>query len=493
MRDIDCNPYAPVLMESTRAIGYSTEAAIADIIDNSIAANAHKISIFFDTFDPPFIAVFDDGDGMDDQQITEAMRYGSVSPTKERSTKDLGRFGLGLKTASLSQCRCLTVMSKQKGKKIVARQWDLDHILETQKWSLRELAEEQNELDAFPFIDLLREASHGTLIIWQRLDRIQLESLTIEKALENKMNEVRKHLELVFHRYLAGEGGNKINIEINGVKLIPFDPFFISKSSVVMDDEKIDIPGRDGAVIIKPFILPHSSKMTAEEMEKYGGKEGLRGLQGFYVYRNKRLLTWGTWFHLRKMDEMTKLARVKVDIPNSLDDLWTLDIKKSTAYPPEIVKTRLKQLIETMTIGSKRTYTFRQRKEMDSGYTHIWDKMESRNGLHYEINMDHPYLKSIIQKLDDSTSEMLKRYLQTVQNSLPFNNLYMDLNSDKKIIKDSDDDERKRTLAMAKEYIRGAVKNGCRDDEIEKMKTVDPFSQYAEEIEQIYKEVLRNG
>ena len=490
MKEIECHPYAPVLMESTRAIGYSVESAIADIIDNSIAADATHISVYFETIEPQYIAIIDNGLGMDETEITEAMRYGSSSPSKDRSAKDLGRFGLGLKTASLSQCRCLSVISKKDGK-VSARQWDLDFILKTQKWSLKAL--NADEIDELPVGKALKDLSHGTIVLWQRLDRIQLGSVTIENSLENKMLDVKKHLELVFHRYLSGEGGNKIKIDINGIPLVPFDPFFVTKSSVVMDDERIEIPGRKGVVTIKPFILPHPSNMSAEELEKYGGKEGLRGLQGFYVYRNRRLLTWGTWFHLRKMDELTKLARIKVDIPNSLDDLWTLDIKKSTAYPPEVVKTRLKQLMDSMTIGSKRTWTFRKKKELTGNLVHIWEKTESRDGVHYSINLNHPYLKAINDKLDGETSAMLKQYLETVQNTLPFNNLFIDLNADTKIIKDSDDSMAKRTVIMAKELIREAINNDNVDQVLQNLALIDPFSQIADELENIYKEVLKNG
>lgn len=491
MQDIECHPYAPVLMESTRAIGYSTEAAIADIIDNSIAAEADSINIMFDYYPTPYVAILDNGVGMNSMRITEAMRYGTVSPSEQRTSNDLGRYGLGMKTASLSQCRQLTVISKQ-GDHYEGRQWDLDHILETKEWSLIELT--YDEMNLFPhFIDLFA-LDNGTLVVWQKLDKIKLGTVSPDKALAEKMNSVKSHLELVFHRFLSGDGGKKLRMSINGVNLVPFDPFFTTKSTVVMDDEIIEIPGRSGKVVIRPYILPHPSKMSKDELDKYGGKDGLRGLQGFYIYRNRRLLTWGTWFKLRKMDEFTKLARVRVDIPNSLDDLWTLDIKKSTAFPPDIVKTRLKQLINTLSEGSVRTWKFRKRKESDKNYIHIWDKTESREGVKYEINMDHPILKEIDGKLDDSTRTLLKNYLEIVQNNLPFNNLYTDLNSDVKIIKDKDDEERKKVMYLAKSLFKDKVKSdGEADELLKQLEHIDPFSFYVDEIKAAYTEVLRNG
>lgn len=490
--DIDCPPYAPVLMESTRAIGYSIETAVADIIDNSIAAEASEVDIFFSALGPigkPYVVILDNGKGMDSKTINIAMRYGSISPNEERAEADLGRYGLGMKTASLSQCRSLTVVSKQK-KKIEARRWDLDHIANTQSWSLEQLDEEIKDI---PCIEKLMEKTSGTMVIWQKLDKIRVGALTFDKALESKMADVKKHLELVFHRYLAGDGISKIKMSINGVKLVPFDPFFVSKSMVLMDDEKIEIPGRDGRVVIKPYILPHPSKMTKDEIDKYGGKDGLRQLQGFYIYRNKRLINWGTWFKLIKMDEFSKLARVKVDIPNSLDDLWTLDVKKSKAYPPEIVKTRLKQLVSTMSSGSKRTWTFRSRKEVQDGIVHIWDKVETREGIKYIVNQDHPILKELNERLDQETQKILKNYIETVQNNLPFNSLHVDLNSDEKIVNDKKTDEQIRVIFLAKSIIIEAIKHDHLEETMENFTKVEPFMYYMDDINKVLAEVKVNG
>ena len=488
--DINCPPYAPVLMESTRAIGYSIEAAVADIIDNSVAAKATNIRIFYNTMPKPFVAIIDNGIGMNSQQITEAMRYGSISPSEERRSDDLGRYGLGLKTASLSQCRSLTVISKQNAS-IEGRRWDLDHIRKTERWSLEQLSTE--EINEQCEIDKLLEQETGTLVIWNELDKIKSGSLTLEKALEDKMGSVQKHIELVFHRYLSGDGTKKIKIWMNGIILKPFDPFFVSKSTVLMDDEKIEIPGREGKVIIRPYVLPHPSNMTKAELEQYGGKDGLRNLQGFYIYRNKRLLTWGTWFKLIRMDEFSKLARVRVDIPNSLDDLWTLDVKKSTAYPPEIVKTRLKQLVSAMSSGSKRTWTFRQKKEIKKDVVHVWDKVETREGVKYVVNSEHPILITLKEKLDPESFKMLEQYLQTIQNNLPFNNLHYDLQTDVKIIHDKESEECKRVKLMAKQIIRQAIKDDHLETTMEGFKIVEPFMYYLDEIEDVLAEVKING
>ena len=490
LEDIECPPFAPVLMESTRAIGYSIESAVADVIDNSIAAKATEIRILYNYLPQPYVVICDNGKGMDNNSITEAMRYGTASPSDKRSDEDLGRYGLGMKTASLSQCRRLTVLSKQACE-VVGRRWDLDHILKTKTWSLQQLNED--DISSQVGADTLNDYEKGTVVIWENLDKIKSGSVTLEQALEEKMRDVKKHLELVFHRYLSGDGVKKIKISMNGIQLIAFDPFFTAKSTIVMDDEKIEIPGREGRVLIRPYLLPHPSNMTKDEIDLYGGKDGLRNLQGFYIYRNKRLITWGTWFKLIRMDEFTKLTRVRVDIPNSLDDLWTLDIKKSTAYPPEVVKTRLKQLVGTMSAGSKRANSFRVKKETADNVVHVWDKVETREGVKYVVNMEHPSLELITDRLDPESIKLLKQYLETVQNNLPFNNLHMDMHSDVKFVHDKEKDECERVVFMARQIIKQAIKDDHLDTTMKNFETIEPFMYYMDEIKKVCTEEKING
>lgn len=490
LEDIECPPFAPILMESTRAIGYSIESAVADVIDNSIAAKATEIRILYNYLPQPYVVICDNGKGMDNNSITEAMRYGTASPSDKRNDDDLGRYGLGMKTASLSQCRRLTVLSKQACE-VVGRRWDLDHILKTKTWSLQQLNED--DISSQVGADTLKDYEKGTVVIWENLDKIKSGSVTFEQALEEKMRDVKKHLELVFHRYLAGDGVKKIKISMNGIQLIAFDPFFTAKSTIVMADEKIEIPGRVGRVLIRPYLLPHPSTMTKDEIDLYGGKDGLRNLQGFYIYRNKRLITWGTWFKLIRMDEFTKLTRVRVDIPNSLDDLWTLDIKKSTAYPPEVIKTRLKQLVGTMSAGSKRANSFRVKKETADNVVHVWDKVETREGVKYVVNMEHPSLELITDRLDPESIKLLKQYLETVQNNLPFNNLHMDMHSDVKFVHDKEKDECERVVFMARLIIKQAIKDDHLDTTMKNFETIEPFMYYMDEIKKVCAEEKING
>lgn len=487
MRTKSLPPYAPTLIESTRAIGYSLEAAVADIIDNSIAANAVNVDIYFFPVDGAYIAILDNGSGMDEKEINIAMQYGSKNPTEERDKKDLGRFGLGLKTASLSQCRCLTVISKQ-GDRLEGRQWDIDHVIEVGDWSLIILDEE--EINEFPQVEELKKYESGTLVIWQKLDRLKAGEINFELSLGRKIDRVRNHLSLVYHRYLMGESGiRKLKLFINGEKVKAIDPFLTNKSVQAMDDETLIIQGHK--ILVRPYILPHISKLTSDEIKMLGGKDGLRKQQGFYVYRNKRLLVWGTWFRMMRQGDLSKLARIRVDIPNTLDDLWTLDIKKSSALPPAEVRKNLEIIINQIAERSKRTWTFRGKKEVSDTETHIWNRMKNKQGgYYYEINREHPFVQQLV-KVDPSLKMSIYALLQQIELGLPLNQLYVDLNNDEQITNDNEQsivDVKKSLEAM----ITMCAEKQEKCDLLDTVVHIEPYSLYSDVVEELKKEILGN-
>ena len=473
-------PFAPVLMESTRAIGYSLEAAIADIIDNSIAARASKVKLFFFPVDDAHVCILDNGVGMDNAQIDVAMQYGSKSPIDMRDASDLGRYGLGLKTASMSQCRMLTVVSKQ-GDTIVGRRWDLDYVIETGMWSL--LVLDENDLEHVPHITDLQEQESGTLVVWQKLDRLFMGEIDCEKSLGRKMDDVRQHLGLVFHRYLAGETGIKrLEISFNDVKIQAADPFLLQKSTQAMDTETLLIRGKK--IFVRPYILPHISKMTEEEKKQLGGKDGIRRQQGFYVYRNKRLLIWGTWFRMMRQGDLSKLARVMVDIPNDLDDLWTLDIKKSHAIPPAEVRKNLQTVIDRIADKSKRTWTFRGKRETSDAIEHVWTRLKTPGGgIVYEINRTHPLVNQIVAEAPEVRTK-LESLLRYIERSIPLNQLYVDFNNDEKIENDTGIEEAKMRETL--EQMLSAMPSSIfRLEMIEKLEHTEPFCMYPDVLDDL--------
>ena len=223
---------------------------------------------------------------------------------------------------------------------------------------------------------------------------------------------------------------------------------------------------------------------TEEEIETLGGAEGLRKLQGFYVYRNKRLLVWGTWFRIIRKGEFSKLARIQVDLPNTLDELWSLDIKKSSAQPPEIVKKNLENIVRKISENSKKTWTFRGKKETREGVHHIWNRLNTRDGsVLYEVNPNHPLLKEIIEKYPSIEKDILS-FLRLVQNELPINNLYQDLTNDSKL-----ENEKEFSYEEVKQLVITILERYDENSKYKRFSNLilsEPFDSYKEELESAY-------
>lgn len=419
MFDKECVPFAPSLIESMRSLGYSFSSAIADLIDNSISAKAKKIEIISNPGTNPNLIIFDDGCGMTQQELYEAMRYGSTSPLSERAVDDLGRFGLGLKSASLSQCRKLVVVSKKKGV-LSAYSWDLDYIIHTEKWMLKGFSYE--EIAMYPEIDRLFQQNQGTYICLSEFDRIKEGTSNIETTFNKNLDDMVEHLSLVFHRFLE-EG---LVIKVNNREIKGKDPF-LSHNTATQRKKDIYIYIDHQKIALKPYILPHVSKLKSSDLDLVGGKERLRNEQGFYVYRNKRLIVWGTWFRLERKDELSKLARVRVDIPNTLDYMWSIDIKKSTAILPDIIKKNMYAAVYESVVSSEAVHTHRGRKDKkDKDIDYIWERTKIRSGYKYLINREIPQIRMLAQTLDDSQLKMLNKVITALEESFPVSALYVD-------------------------------------------------------------------
>jgi hypothetical protein len=424
--EIRLPPSAAHLLESMRALGYSFEAALADLIDNSVYAEARNVEVHVSPYERGFVAVLDDGWGMLPDELTDAMRHGSRDPRNARNPRDLGRFGLGLKTASLSQCRRLTVVSLKNGH-MSARRWDLDHVAQRQDWMLLQLQDE--EIGKLPMTPELQSQHQGTLVLWEHFDLLTADGTPLDRALGNRIDAARDHLALVFHRFLTAPPGKRpVAIRINRNPLLTIDPFLTGhKATQVLPVEKFVI--EDDPVTVTPYILPHFSKLSAADLALTGGEDGLRRSQGFYIYRNLRLISWGSWFRLVRQEELTKLARVQVDISNRLDHLWQLDIKKSSTYPPESLRDGLRKIINRITEGSRRVYTYRGRKTPDQT-VHAWDRTVEREGVAYRINRDHPLILALQSALSPERAPLLTGLLRLLEDTLPFDALYADMASE---------------------------------------------------------------
>jgi len=488
MQERTLPPHAASLIQSMRDLGYSLETAIADLIDNSITAKSRNIRIFLDVLDTldPCLAIIDDGEGMAEDELLEAMRPGSRNPRDKREKNDLGRFGLGLKTASFSQCKSLTVISRKNGK-VFGAKWDLDLISIRNEWVVTILSE--YELANLAFIDKLPE--QGTYILWEKLDRlIEKDGNDVSDHVYEKFAVVRNHLALVFHRYISGTyNRKKLAIEINGDPVEAFDPFCISnKATQLLPEEIVRIEGYE--VKIQPYILPHHSKLTKQEYDFYRTRSDFVNNQGAYIYRNGRLMAWGDWFRLVPKSEATKLARVQIDFPNILDEYWTIDIKKSRAAPPYEVREKLKHIINKIADQSRRVHVGRGNRLFEEHDTPLWVRYSDRPRIRYEVNRDHPLVIGLKNLLHDSNHSVLEDVLSVIESSVPLEAIYADYASKPQSFDAADeisDEELKEKISSL--YTLVVLNGGMNKDSFARMLSgLKPFNENMSTVQKFLEE-----
>jgi hypothetical protein len=439
-------PSAEALVLSLRAMGYDLSTAIADLIDNSISANASTIDVDFSWNEgKPWIRISDDGDGMDKTELKAAMRPGSQSPDLVRDKEDLGRFGLGLKTASWSQCRKMTVLSKKNGFEN-HRCWDLLHVIKADEWELLlELSDETGLL----MQKHLSKYDSGTVVLWEDLDRVigdfdgeDHEDMKF-RFQEKLTTTVKEHLQMVFHRYLSGK--NPIIINIGTYACEGWDPFLTHhKATEEITSERYS----DDRIVITPFVLPHTSKMTEQEKNAAQGPNGWALQQGFYVYRQKRMIICGGYLdlNLKSMDHH-RLCRIKVDITNDLDKDWRVDVKKATASPPLRYRADLTRIAESTRQKSSNRYRARSTISTPRGNKRatqqdVWIRKRIGTKCLYKINRKSPAIEFMREQFGISASN-LNDLLYVIERTVPHRNITVDNNE----LNDS-------TVEIPDEYIK---------------------------------------
>ena len=398
MRFVNNPPDARSLMMSARSFGnYDLPSALADLIDNSIKAKANAVHISCVRYDASIeVRVRDDGEGMSADELFAAMRPASTNPELERSADDLGRFGWGLKSASFSQCRRLTVLSAKDGMYSGA-EWDLDSI---DGWSMAALDWKETSTLAHP--ELLN--GPGTEVIWRNCDRLSENGRIGPEAFNELVTHAKGRLALLFHRYLSGEATRRsLRITVNGQAIQPFDPFHRANNATQpISPETIHLP--DGSSItIRGYILPHFSKLALSDYERLGGEEGFVRNQGFYLYRNDRLILNGTWFRLVRHGELSQLVRVAVDIPNTLDEMWKITVDKADAQLPSMLRERLRALVANLRRSSGDAFRSRGGRISSKGSTPVWSKYARGGQIRYYVNREHPLVASLLKGDVDPT------------------------------------------------------------------------------------------
>ncbi|MDE2967174.1 MAG: ATP-binding protein [Chloroflexota bacterium] len=413
-------------MESLRATGYSLPDAVADLIDNSIAAGARNVWLDFHWSGAGSqVSILDDGCGMSEAELIAAMKVGSKSPRQERDPSDLGRFGLGLKTASISQARAVTVASKVSiASSTDARRWDLDHLATAKDWQLLRLPVAAVGDGAAR----LAELSHGTLVHWDKLDRLVGDSATDDERARQLFHDglraVEDHVAMVFHRFMAPP--NPIAIWINGQPIRPWDPFLADEPAT----QRLSSEALDPRVTVIPYVLPHHSRLPAEIHRVAGGPEGWNAHQGFYVYRNRRLLVAGDWLGLGFVkEEHYKLARIQVDLPNSLDHEWEIDVRKSQARPPLRYRDTLRRVARAVRQRAVDVYRHRGRsiaRSAGRSSTFVWTRHIREKKVSYVINRDHPLIQDAL-KAGTAESRRVRQLLRLIEEYVPIQQIWVDL------------------------------------------------------------------
>jgi hypothetical protein len=413
----DFTPDPISLLESNRNLGYTIEEAISDLIDNSISAKATNVSYeIHPNNGKPYFLLKDNGIGMSnlDNELVESFRLGSKNPLDERDPNDLGRFGFGMKTASLSQARILTVITKKKGCDTLAFSLDLNFIRDNGKWLLKKIDDEFYKAE----FDFLKNLDSGTIIRWDDWDRAP----KLEDDLLALNSQINDYLSVCFHRFI--EKGISIcchDYSLESCSPIPFGEGASQFSKIPL--------AKNNKAKQTSYILQHPKNWEEdfENISRFNSFrlfDGFERQQGIYIYRCDRLLTpRGGWLGLIRKGNAAKLARVVIDYPNDADELWSLDITKTNASIPYEFKREITKLIDTTKKGSVRKIVRGNRnvnRSLSLNHSNIWKISDDRefNSYKYLVDTDHPIFRGLIDEKKIKEKD-LKFLLKLISENLP--------------------------------------------------------------------------
>ena len=483
-------PKAAAMLESLRGLGYSPEAALADTIDNSISAAAKSVDILFSwAGQNSYVAILDDGHGMSAAELESAMHLGDRDPLQLRDSEDLGRFGLGLKTAAFSQCRRLTVLSRDRSLRDACFCWDLDILKESTdgEWRLLEGPDEgsQKRLEHLP------SGRSGTLVLWEMLDRL-VPLGSNEQDFLNVIDRIERHLAMVFHCYLSGAVARLI-IRINGKPISPWNPFYAGASAPAWASPSERMNAAHSDCEVQGFVLPHRDRLTKTEYDLAAGINGWNAQQGFYVYRNERLLVAGSWLglglpRLWTKDEVHRLARIRLDIPNSADADWKIDIRKSIAKPPLALRARLTSLAEDTRRRARAAFANRgtiQRRPSDEPVFEAWQSVVAGGTTKYRVNRDHPAVRAVLDSplaIDGAVDTMLS----LLESTIPVQRIWLDTVEERTFPQLISDEDETRIRGMLASLYRSLLKRHySSEDARQRLLRTEPFQAYPHLISEL--------
>lgn len=440
-------PRAAAMVESLRGLGYSPATAIADIVDNSISAAARNVDVRLEwAGENSWVAIRDDGFGMRDAELEQAMQLGAKDPRDERDEADLGRFGMGLKTASFSQARRLTVVSRVPDEQMATLRWDLNQLqtAEGADWSLHEGPAPGSEA----IVANLAPTEHGTLVFWEVLDRVVVPGFR-ESDFHDFAEAIEDHLAMTFHRLIAD---GTVSVRLNGRVVRPWDPFMTGHPGKAFEGPVLRIGGQY-AIGVQVHVLPHKDMLTEKELKLAAGPGGWTAQQGFYIYRNRRLIALGGWLKLRDergrqftRDEPHRLARIMLDIPNTADSAWNINILKSTATPPVTLRANLTRIAQEARARARRVFAHRGRliaagTGSKEALPDVWQAYRKQESTTYRIFRDHALVQSVLSKAGPLRKE-IEALLKLVEGTVPVQRIWLDTTEDSEPPRSSLSDEK---------------------------------------------------
>jgi hypothetical protein len=425
----DAAPNPEYLIKSIAEQGYSLETSLADLMDNSISAKANNIEVLINMETEPFkLFLADDGDGMTEKQLSDNMQFPSNSPEGERLNSDLGRFGLGMKTASFSQTRKFTVLSKKKGdKKYYGRTWDVD-FLKKYGWKIIVNSEEevanlmyQYNQSSKDYLNRFEGFEPNTIVIWDGLYKFEnyLKEKNRKSALKKEITEVTSdYLALVFHRFMERKD-SPLKIRINNSIVAPFNPFPIEEKDFRQIEPKQSAFSSD-VIKIEGFVLPSRAiSESTKGITKWTTRlRGLMDMEGLYIYRANRIILFGGWNGIVKKAPRLQLARLRVEVGNSVDHLLHLNVAKSQIVIPHELRNAFEGYIQELKVEAEREYynrgirKFSENKTQD--HIQLFERSYSNKGSILEVNSNFPLIKSLKETLNNQQKSQLNLFLRMV-------------------------------------------------------------------------------
>ncbi|MER6121737.1 ATP-binding protein [Streptomyces sp. NPDC001795] len=471
-------------MESLRSFGYDMATALADLVDNSVAAKARRVRVEFSTTKgEAWVAIIDDGAGMNEPMLHEALRFGGDGPGSVRKVSDLGRFGLGLKTASLSQCRLLTVLSRT-AEGLVCRSWDLEHVAMVDDWEVMTHA----DAEVLRIAQEVAFTGTGTMVLWRRLD-----NAGEGRILAQRLGQARVRLAMWFHRFLATQ---ELELWIGQRRVAPWDPFW--RQWMATQDLGTEYLGPQGNVKVTPFVLPHPSRLSNKDLELGAGPRGWNAQQGFYVYRRNRLVSAGGWLGLPDLTltPQARLARLEVDIAPQADTAWRVDVRKSRVHPPSDLEADLARLADAARNASVRA--FRQRavtlgRHRGGEITFGWLPQQRDGSMNYVVNRQHPVVQAALDNPDRARIEAL---LRLVERTVPVGLIAIEAERDETrtpqaALENADEGEARAELAA---MLAGLPQDpAARSRAVRALASVEPFNRFPALVAELTAQTSTDG